>query len=423
MTDLSTETEGPLADSSGTSRSSIGGTAERATNAGPTAVLAGAVALYVVAAWWLIERGLSTWLSSNPDVNFYLVQPAIWTGLAAISWFGWVRLSDRPPFSRALTGIAALVGGFNVALLVLGGAVFGFGDSMVAGRLVNYPRNALFVATSVIGLEMARAFCFHAWRPYNERAAFFGTAGLLALAMTPYGQFSGLLDTSALVSILGGFIAPTLMLSVLLTWLADHGGPAPAIAFVAVLAAFEWFSQVQPELEWPALFVIGTAGPIISAKLIRDIYLYTEEGAARWADPDHRHEQTYERHPLAWTIAVTAAVLSVIGVASLLGFRPAAVTGISMEPTFEQGDLAILKRQVDPNSLSVGDVIEFNDRFDRPVVHRIISIERVDGTLMFTTQGDNNARPDAIITADQITARVVLLVPEMGHPALWFRSN
>jgi signal peptidase len=280
----------------------------------------------------------------------------------------------------------------------------------------------LFVVTSIVGLEMARAFCFHAWRPYNERAAFFGTAGLFALAMTPYGQLSGLLDTSTLVSVLAGFIVPTIMLSVLLTWLADHGGPAPAMAYVGALASFEWFSQVQPELDWPALFIIGTAGPIISAKLIRDIYLNTAEGETRWAAMDHHHEESGDRHPLAWTIAVAAVVLSVIGVASLLGFRPAVVTGISMEPTFEQGDLAILKRQVDPASLSVGDIVEFRDRFDRPVVHRIVDIQRVEGTLVFTTQGDNNTHPDDLITADQISARVVLLVPEVGHPALWFRS-
>lgn len=386
------------------------------------AALASIVAVSVCGAWWFVERGLTTWLSDNPDINFYLVQPVIWTGLAALAWFGWTRIADRPRVSALLTGIAALVGAFYVAMLVLGGVIFGFGESMVAGRLVNYPRNALFVVTSIVGLEMARAFCFHAWRPYNERAAFFGTAGLFALAMSPYGQLSGLFDTSTLVSVLAGFIVPTIMLSVLLTWLADHGGPAPAMAYVGALASFEWFSQVQPELDWPALFIIGTAGPIISAKLIRDIYLNTAEGETRWAAMDHHHEESGDRHPLAWTIAVAAVVLSVIGVASLLGFRPAVVTGISMEPTFEQGDLAILKRQVDPASLSVGDIVEFRDRFDRPVVHRIVDIQRVEGTLVFTTQGDNNTHPDDLITADQISARVVLLVPEVGHPALWFRS-
>ncbi len=317
------------------------------------------------------------------------------------------------------------MGAFQVSLLVFGGVIFGFGDSFTGGRLANYPSNLLFVTSWLFGLETARTFLFHAWRSFSERWAFIGTTALLALAMTPYGQLSALTRAETAVSILGGFIIPTVVLSILLTWLADHGGMGPSFAYGFVLLAFEWFSQVQPDLEWPVRFLIGTVGPIVSAKLIRDIYLNTTEGAARWADlGQEEHDQDLdEGHPLAWTMAVAAVLLALLGMAGFLGFRPAVVSGISMEPAFDRGDLAIIQRDVDPDTLAVGEIIEFEDATGQHVVHRIVAIEQTPDGASFTTQGDNNRRPDRPFLASRVRGKVVLLVPAVGWPSLWLRGG
>ena len=267
------------------------------------------VAWYLVAAWLLVQRGLVGWLSDNPSVNFYLAQPVIWLGLAGFSYSGWRRLPDRPPLSRTLTSIAALLAMLHAGFLVFGGLIFGFGDSYVAGQIANYPRNLWFIGTWLIGLEVARAFIFHAWRPFSERWAFAGTAALLALAMTPYGQLRALTDGETFFNLVGGFIIPTVVLSILLTWLAGHGGPGPAMGYGFVLLAFEWFSQVQPDLDWPVRFLVGVAAPIVSARFIRNIYLDTKEGQARWADVDHNADDPGEYRPrrqTPWSLGITA---------------------------------------------------------------------------------------------------------------------
>lgn len=388
-----------------------------------SALWAGGVATYLVVAWLLVERGLVKWLSGNPSLSFYLVRPIIWLGLAAIAYLGWQRLPQRPPFSRVLTGIATLLGAFHVGLLVFAGLILGFGDSYVAGQLANYPRNLWFVATWLIGLETTRVFLFHAWRPFSERWAFAGTATILALAMTPYGHLSALTRSDTLVSTLGGFVIPTVVLSVLLTWLAEHGGLGPSFGYWSLLLGFEWFSQVQPNLEWPVLFLIGTAGPIISAKLIRNVYLDTEEGATRWAHLDHCEEEPEQRRSLAWTVGTGTALVVVLGLAGMVGLRPAVVNGISMEPAYERGDMAIIQQGVDPTTLATGDVVKFRSTTDRSVVHRIVAIEQTSKGLVFTTRGDNNPRPDEPFTADLIEGKVVFLIPAIGWPAIWVRGG
>lgn len=422
MTDGPSTSSGPRAGSSGMTRHSLHEPPATPFDHRARVLWGAGVAVAVLASWLVAQRGLPSLLSSRPALAQYAIQPMLWMGVAGISYAGWRRLEHRPPFSPILTAIAAAVAVVHVGFFVLSGVFVGFGESMVAGRLVDVPRDTWFVSTWLLGLETARAFIFHAWRPLSERAAFAATAGILAIAMTPFGRVDALADSDTIVSTMAGYIVPTIMLSILLTWLADHGGLGPGFAYALVLLAFEWFSRVQPDLEWPALFVIGAVAPVVSSRLIRQAYLETAEGNRRWADMDHRDDAHGERHPLAWALVLVAVGLSLVGAASLMGLRPAVVDGISMEPAFARGDLAIIDRRVDAGSLMVGDVIEFEDLAGRPVVHRIVAIEGVGRTAVFTTQGDNNRRPDEPITEEDIRGRVVVTVPKVGWPAIWFRN-
>jgi signal peptidase I len=384
-------------------------------------VWAVAVAGYLMGGWWLVQFGLRGWLAQHPAFGFYLGQPLLWLGLAALSSAGWRRLGDRPRFSRVLSGIALLLGAFHVGLLVFAGIAAGFGESYVAGRLVNYPRNLWYLATWLLGLETARAFVFHTWRRFSERWAFAGTAVLLAVAMTPYGHIRSLGSADTLVSTLGGFLLPTLVLSMLATWLVDHGGPAPAIAYRGALLAFEWLSQVQPDLEWPILFLIGTIGPIFGARFIRSIYLGTTEGAARW--DDHHEEAPVAHHGLAIATAVMAALIVFLGTAGLMGFRPSVVSGISMEPTIRRGDLVLIQQNVDPATVAVGDVVKFADPAGHTIVHRVIAVDHTPHGPVFTTQGDNNRGPDPQFGAERLRGKVVGSLRALGWPAIWARGG
>jgi signal peptidase I len=239
--------------------------------------------------------------------------------------------------------------------------------------------------------------------------------------MTPYGHLQSLRSSDTLVSTLGGFLIPTVVLSMLATWLVDHGGPAPAVAYRGALLAFEWFSQVQPDLEWPILFLVGTIGPILGARFIRSIYLGTDEGAARWED--HQEDEPIEHHRLAATMTVMVALTVFLGATGLMGFRPGVVSGISMEPSIGRGDLVIIQQNVDPAALAVGDVVRFAGPAGHTIVHRIIAIDQTPTGRVFTTQGDNNRGPDPSFDASALRGKVVSSVPALGWPAIWVRGG
>ena len=235
----------------------------------------------VALAYWFTQWPLPDLLSSHPDYNFYLVQPLIWGGIALLAGYGWRRLEDRPRFSRLLVGIAFLVGVFHVAVLVIAGVIGDFGDSPIAGRLVNYPKNLWYIATLLAGAEMARAYLFRVWRRRSERLAFVGATLVFFAVAMPAAQWTPFGDVQEVFRVVGGRWAPALALSALATFLVSFGGPGPSFAYRFALLGFEWFSPILPDLDWLVLFLVGVLTPIASAWLVRSIYGDTAEGRQR----------------------------------------------------------------------------------------------------------------------------------------------
>lgn len=92
------------------------------------------------------------------------------------------------------------------------------------------------------------------------------------------------------------------------------------------------------------------------------------------------------------------------------------VDGSSMEPTYRDGDLVLVRRQ---RSYSQGDIITFSagGHFDDPtrIIHRIIGTAS-DGA--FITQGDNRDQVDPWgPTSEDIIGRAAVHLPMAGDVA------
>ena len=84
-------------------------------------------------------------------------------------------------------------------------------------------------------------------------------------------------------------------------------------------------------------------------------------------------------------------------------------SGTSMQPAFQQGDLAVLRSADD---YGVGDVVAYDsNELKRTVMHRIIK----DTPQGFTLQGDNNDFVDQdLVSEDAVQGKLVLRVPGVG---------
>ena len=104
-------------------------------------------------------------------------------------------------------------------------------------------------------------------------------------------------------------------------------------------------------------------------------------------------------------------------VASIAGFTPLTVASDSMAPTFNAGDLIII-RKCDTKALKEGDIITFHAIINNEYAlntHRIAEIQEQNGARCYTTKGDNNAIADTHIISDgDIVGRYVGKLPGFG---------
>jgi signal peptidase I len=92
------------------------------------------------------------------------------------------------------------------------------------------------------------------------------------------------------------------------------------------------------------------------------------------------------------------------------------VAGVSMEPTFHTGDLAITQRRA---AYDVGDVVAFSTE-GGVVIHRIVGGDADQG---FTMQGDNREQPDLWRPRpNDIVGATWILIPGAGRALAFVRQ-
>jgi len=123
--------------------------------------------------------------------------------------------------------------------------------------------------------------------------------------------------------------------------------------------------------------------------------------------------------------SVIAGALAIIVVPKASGARPLTVLSGSMEPTYDIGDVVIV-RPVETTDLNIGDAITFQPVSDNPqlTTHRIIEVTYGSEGQLFVTQGDNNdARDPKPVRADQVRGEVWYSVPLVGYVSVWIAGD
>lgn len=104
-------------------------------------------------------------------------------------------------------------------------------------------------------------------------------------------------------------------------------------------------------------------------------------------------------------------------------WQPVLITSGSMGPTISPGDIILIADPPSDELLTQGAVITYRDP-GLPgglITHRIDGV-REDG--LYRTRGDANGQPDSTpVAPDDVVGQGRLLVPLVGLPVLWLRTD
>lgn len=141
-----------------------------------------------------------------------------------------------------------------------------------------------------------------------------------------------------------------------------------------------------------------------------------------------RKAKAFSKFVILIVIVYLSTYASLYGLRYVLntGYPIVVVEGVSMETTYIQGDLLVLKG-IPVQDIKLGDVVVYRRTVNSIlIVHRVVDIKTISGGLYFTTQGDNretNPRPDyPDVSAEDIVGTVVYHVAALGNVVLALQS-
>ena len=130
---------------------------------------------------------------------------------------------------------------------------------------------------------------------------------------------------------------------------------------------------------------------------------------------------------LAWILLIAAMFITLLvfvgsknnGIPNLFGTMFMSVQSPSMEPTFKQGDMILVKKVDDLYTLQKDDVITFYTLVDGARIintHRIVEVKDENNVRSFITRGDNNPIDDTlpVYSADIIGKWTGTRLPGLG---------
>lgn len=101
---------------------------------------------------------------------------------------------------------------------------------------------------------------------------------------------------------------------------------------------------------------------------------------------------------------------------SILGYQPFTVLSNSMQPSFETGDMVIVK-SVNPSEIKVSDVITFQGE-NKYITHRVVDVIAENGSTRFVTKGDNNnVNDEKLVTSSSLVGKQIFLIANAGFIA------
>lgn len=221
-------------------------------------------------------------------------------------------------------------------------------------------------------------------------------------------------DYSTIFKDFSSIVIPTLTSNILLTYLSISCGYYGNLFYRIPQILVSIILPILPNLNWYYTSVLGVLLPLFIYAYIKNINTKIE------SHYEKKKAQTKSRLKLLYiTIPIFILVLFVAG---FLKYKPVAIMSNSMKPIFNRGDVVIVEKVTKKNieNLKKYDIIEYI--LDGTIVaHRIINIEEHnDGTVLYTTKGDNNNLFDTKkVKRNQVKGKVKFKIPKIGYPSVY----
>ena len=218
------------------------------------------------------------------------------------------------------------------------------------------------------------------------------------------------------MDLIAGSLLPALLSNLLFNYLSKRYGIYPPLVFRLITTLYAYTFSIKSGVEDSIVNFFKLLIPIITFLFIDALYEKKRKRALG------NVSKTWRILSAALTVAVIIIMAgSVMLVSNQFKYGSLVIATESMTGELNKGDV-ILFEEYDKQTIEEGTVIIFEDH-GVLVVHRVVEIEIINGSVRYYTKGDANEDNDmGFRTQSDIVGLVSYKLPMVGHVTLWMRS-
>lgn len=370
--------------------------------------------LYILISIYII---FSTFIGYKylPNLTDLVITPIFWIIIFFISVWINFEYKERIKFQKVkIENIFIIVTGYLI-IYFLFGLLIGYSKSAYNHTLIGYIKNIWQYLIPIIFIEYTRKTILSC---NNSKLNDILSIILFTLiSINLYSLFINEIEYVELFKNFSSIFIPTLTSNMLLMYTSKTCGFYGNLFYRIPQELVFITLPIIPNFDWYYTAIFGILLPLFVYIFIKNFNIKFETNESK---RNIRKKSTLRLVPI-----LIPLIIFICFVAGLFKYVPTAILSNSMHPIFDRGDAVVIEKisKNNYNKLKKYDIIEYRIN-GTTVAHRIINIEKHnDGTLLFTTKGDNNNAPDIKkVETIQIIGKVKTKIPKIGYPSVWLND-
>lgn len=212
------------------------------------------------------------------------------------------------------------------------------------------------------------------------------------------------------------YLLPFIAENILMTYTSLKAGYKANIVYELVMKLPVYIIPIVPDLGDYLDVVFRLLFPcLLLYYLIKDAKAFKVRGFEKT-----KQESKLSKISFGATVCLLAVVIYLTS--GLFTYYAITIGSESMQPKLDKGDITIVKKTKDYESIKVGDILVY-EKENRVVVHRVTSVDNEYGRYVYTTKGDaNNAKDGYFIYQEEVIGIVKFKIKYLGYPTIWLNE-
>lgn len=237
----------------------------------------------------------------------------------------------------------------------------------------------------------------------------------IVLDMAYIIDYTSAVGKNSILKLIALSILPIISRNISYSYISKKMGYKPIIAFDLIFGIYPYLISIVPNPSEYIVAIIQLVAPVIFAFNMLKFITKKED---KFID-----STSYKKTLKSSILPTIIVIILVYFYSGYFKYHAVAIATGSMTPKIKKGDVVLIDKKYNYESLKEGDVIAFK-KDNYIIVHRIIKKIKTNNSYAYYTKGDaNNSIDDILIEKNIYVGKEITKIPGIGYPTVWFSER